>query len=292
MITTADIKNNFRFCKRAALFACAIFVFGCAHSHFDDALEIDFEPDALKSSSAVKALVYKVVAEYPHDYKCFTQGLFFLENTLYESCGQYGNSRVQSFLLTDFFTDKKNVQLNRKAMLSRKVFAEGFAHHDGQFVVLSWRQQQAHVFDEKFRPVNSLRYQGQGWGLTHDKKYWLMSNGSAQISERDSDDFSLIKKWTVTRSGKPVKFLNELEFAHGLLIANVWMSNEIFFIDPSNRSVIATMDLSELVAQQKAGPERVLNGIAYFDANDTLWVTGKNWKKIYELDIDWGQLAP
>jgi glutaminyl-peptide cyclotransferase len=224
---------------------------------------------------------YKIVQSYPHDSKAFTQGLFFDGGYLYESTGLYGTSTVRKVSIDDGKVQK----LHR---MSRRHFGEGSVGWNGKIYVLTWRQQTGFVIDQhSFRVERQFYYRGEGWGLTHNGHALIMSDGTDKLRYLDPDSFNEIKEVSVTLDGNPVPRINELEWIEGEIFANVWQSDLILRIDPETGKVKGIIDLTGII-EDGIVPDRrnnVLNGIAYDPATKRLFVTGKNWPTLFEIEL-------
>lgn len=234
-------------------------------------------------AQAAPLLNFRVVQTFPHDPAHFTQGLLLHEGRLYESAGGYGVSAL-------YEKDLRSGKTLRARKLARSIFGEGLALLDERLYQISWRNQRGAVYDLQLKPLREFEYQGEGWGLTDDGHSLLMSNGSSHLSWRDAETFAERRNVQVRDGAAPVTLLNELEHARGLIFANVWMSNRIAVIAPDSGAVRAWLDLSSLLERfdKPAGwnaAEHVLNGIAYDEAHDRFYVTGKCWPVLFELDI-------
>lgn len=232
------------------------------------------------ASAEPTRLEYTVINTYEHNTDHFTQGFLFHEGRLYESTGLYGESQLIRY------ADDFSAPRIRRA-LEPRYFGEGIAVHQGQLYLLTWQSQTGFVYDPSaFAPLGSFNYQGQGWGLTSDGETLWMSNGSATLNQIDTNG-DVLGSLLVTIDNRPLDRLNELEYVEGLIIANRWYDNSIYLIDSTNGEVTAQIDLSELAIPQLSGrPENVLNGIAWNPETQTLWITGKNWSQIYELEVE------
>lgn len=232
---------------------------------------------------------YEVVKTYPHDPKAFTQGLVFRDGFLYESTGQEGESTLRKVNLD---TGK----ILQKHELPPEVFAEGIAILGDKIYQVSWRDQTAWVYNlSDFSLLREARYSGQGWGLTHDGTNLLLSDGTHVIRVIDPETFQTVRTIVVRDdTGRPLMKLNELEMVKGEIWANVWHSeeigkpNHIARIDPASGELKGWIDLSGISPEDQRGEdksENTLNGIAYDEASDRIFVTGKNWKNLYEIRL-------
>lgn len=238
---------------------------------------------SLFASSCVNAKVrqYKaqVVAEYPHDRTSYTQGLFFYDGQMYESTGLNGKS---TFRKVDIRTGKALFRLN----FDRRYFLEGSVEKDGNIYMLTWQNNVAFVYDAKtLKYKKSYSYPREGWGLTTDGKTLIASDGSANLYFLD-DDFRTARKLTVRLNGRPVNDLNELEYIDGKIWANVYLTDLIVIINPADGNVEATVDCSGLLPSRlRYDDTDVLNGIAYNPQNGKIYLTGKNWCRLYEIKL-------
>ncbi len=224
---------------------------------------------------------YRVIETYPHATDAFTQGLFFDEDTLYESTGQYGMSSLRR-------VDLKTGEVLQQTPLPMSHFGEGAAMADGDIFVLSWREGTAFRFDAKnFTLENNYAYEGEGWGLTFNGEELVMSDGGNQIRFLDPMTFEETRRLTVTLRGNPLPNLNELEWVDGELFANVWKTEAIVRIDPKSGAVTGIIDLRGLLADEDIVPGEtdVLNGVAYKGEENVIYVTGKNWPKLFKIQL-------
>jgi glutaminyl-peptide cyclotransferase len=235
------------------------------------------------SPAREKISQYEIVATHPHDASAFTQGLAILDGKLLESRGQFGRSAVTISTI-------KTAAVRRRRDVEAKYFAEGLAVAGDRIVQLTWQSGIAFVYDTALERRGEFRYNGQGWGLAHDGRNWLMSDGSNRIAVRRSEDFSLDHEVRVMDGGKPVWQLNELEYAEGKLYANVWHTDRIAEIDPATGVVESWFDFSAL---RQAFPkpadwdenEHVLNGIAFDPSTRHFYLTGKCWPVVFEVRL-------
>ena len=229
----------------------------------------------------VKYYKAEVIGSYPHDASAYTQGLFFDNGILYESSGQYGES---SF---------RRVDLNTGATLLRidpdpGIFDEGSVTMDGLVYLLSWREQVCLVYDiETFNLLSSFSYYGEGWGLTTDGESLIMSDGSSTLVYRDPMTFVERRRVNVTFEGKPVPYLNELEYIDGKIWANVYGLDYIIIIDGESGVVEGRIDCRDLLEKKYRGKgEDVLNGIAYNPVDGSVYLTGKYWPRMYKVRLN------
>jgi glutamine cyclotransferase len=223
---------------------------------------------------------FEVKNSYPHDREAFTQGLVFHDGLLWESTGQYGSSSLRRVEL-------KTGRVVKSVPVAREFFAEGMTVFGGKVYQLTWQEQRAFVYDAKtFRRIGEFTYVGEGWGLTHDGESLVMSDGTSTLRLLDPATFAVRRTVQVADNGRPVSQLNELEYVRGEIYANVWQEDRVARIDPGTGRVTAWIDFAGLLSKSEArGDEDVLNGIAYDEAGDRLFVTGKLWPKLFEVRL-------
>lgn len=231
------------------------------------------------SGSEVTQYRLEVVAEHPHDVESYTQGLFFDAGKLYESTGLKGKS---TFRVVDLQTGKALKRLD----FDKKYFLEGSVIFDGNLYLLTWEDRVAFVYDASTLEYKSAhRYPRQGWGLTTDGKHLIASDGTANLYFLDSD-LKLDHKVLVKLEDRPVRWLNELEYIDGKVWANVYTTDEIVIINPRNGKVEGIIDCSGLLPRNlRTATTDVLNGIAYNPENGKIYLTGKNWPRMYEIKL-------
>lgn len=226
-------------------------------------------------------LGYTVVRSYPHDAQAFTQGLIYRDGVLYESTGLNGRSSVRRVRL-----DTGEV-LQQKAVDTR-YFGEGLVDWADSLIQLTWQTNVAFVYSRKtFALENTFTYPGEGWGLTHDGRRLIMSDGTASLRFLDPATFRELSRVRVTASGRAVDMLNELEFIRGEVWANVYQTDRIAIINPATGRVRAWLDLTGLLPVGSVGQD-VLNGIAYDASGDRIFVTGKLWPRLFEIRVRQG----
>lgn len=246
--------------------------------------------NSAKTSGGVPVYTYEIVNTFKHDPKAFTEGLFFHNGFLYESTGQEEKSNLRRVELE---TGKVLQQFN----IPKESFGEGTTILNGKIYQLTWRDETAFVYDaETFKLLNQFDYQGDGWGLTNDGKNLYMTDSTHIIRVIDPETFKTIRTVAVFREdGKPLMQINELEFVKGEIWSNVWHSedpeilgkpNHIARIDPNSGKLLGWIDLGGISPEDvERNNENTLNGIAYDAAADRIFVTGKNWKKLFEIKV-------
>jgi glutamine cyclotransferase len=242
------------------------------------------DPDIVPAKTPV--IAYTIVAEYPHDTSAYTQGLEFYNGKLYESTGDY---EASSLRITDYKTGK----VEKKHMMGTStIFGEGITFFKNRLYQLTWENNIVYVYDIKdiTKPVKTLKWPYDGWGLTHNSTDLIISDGTYKLYFVNADNFRLKSTISVTENGNPVYYLNELEYIDGFVYANVYQSDYIVKIDPESGHVVGKIDLPNL--KQKFFADKItnrtdfLNGIAYDSATKNLVVTGKRWPKLFELKLN------
>lgn len=231
------------------------------------------------TDAGVKEYELEVVAEYPHDTGSYTQGLFFHEGQMYESTGLHGRS---TFRKVDVETGEALEKLN----FDKKYFVEGSVIWNGNLYILTWESRVAFVYDaETLEYKSSWKYPREGWGITTDGKQLIASDGTANLYFMD-ENFAQKKKVLVTIEDRPVRFLNELEYIDGKIWANVYTADEIVVINPKDGKIEGVIDCRGLLPRNLHTAETdVLNGIAYNPEDGKIYLTGKNWPKLYEVRL-------
>ena len=224
---------------------------------------------------------YRVVTEYPHDRRAFTQGLAYVDGVLYEGTGLYGESTLRR-------VDLETGELLQGVGLSEEYFGEGIAVVDDRIYQLTWRNGVCVVFDrETFEFQEVFTYPTEGWGLTTDGERLIMSDGTNRLFIRDPETFAELDTIDVYEGPQAIWSLNELEIVDGEIWANVWHTDRIARIDPETGQVTGWIDLTGLLSERdrERHPVDVLNGIAYDPETDRLFVTGKLWPKLFEIEV-------
>ena len=222
---------------------------------------------------------YRVVRSYPHDREAYTQGLVYRDNVFYESTGLNGRSSLRKVRVET----GEVLQIRR---LDPQYFGEGLAVVGSNLIQLTWQTEVGFVYDlATFEPRGTFSYTGEGWGLTYDEKRLVMSDGSPVLRFLDPATFKETGRLTVKDAGMPVEQLNELEIVKGEIYANVYQTHRIARISPQSGQVVGWIDLTGLLSARESAGVDVLNGIAYDAAKDRLFVTGKLWPKVFEIQV-------
>lgn len=220
----------------------------------------------------------RVVRSFPHDPDAFTQGLVFHDGHLYESTGRWGASSLRQVEL-------ETGRVLRMVGLPREHFGEGLTLWRDRLILLTWTSGTGFVYDLRtFAEAGRFSYEGEGWGLTHDGRHLLMSDGGDSLRRLDPETFAEAGRVPVMDQGVPLARLNELEFVRGEVWANVFGQERIARIDPQSGEVRSWIDLSGMFGEhRRSSPAAVLNGIAFDAAGGRIFVTGKLWSKVYEI---------
>jgi glutamine cyclotransferase len=224
---------------------------------------------------------YRIVHVYPHDPNAFTQGLVYVDGKLYESTGLNGRSSLR-------MVDLSSGQVLQRYDLPTEYFGEGLTNWGSDLVQVTWKAGTGFVYDQfSFALRRTFHYEGEGWGLTRDEKALILSDGTSIIRFLDPKSFREVKRISVhDGSGHPVMELNELEYIHGEIYANIWQTDKIVRISPLAGTVLGWIDLSGLMDKRGlAASDAVLNGIAFDSKADRLFVTGKLWPKLFEIKV-------
>jgi len=249
----------------------AVFVFSCLNP-----------PGCLipGNSDVIPVYTYNITNTYPHDRDAFTQGLVFEDGVLYDGTGLYGQSTL------------RRVELETGAILQIRelpdqFFGEGITIYGDKIIQLTWQSNVGFVYDKNsFELLQQFNYSTEGWGITHDETCLIMSDGTSTLHFLDPQTFEEISQLEVFANDDPVTRLNELEYVQGEIYANVWQTDRIARISPATGRVVGWIDLEGiLTAEDLSEPVDVLNGIAYDADTDRLFVTGKLWPKLFEIDL-------
>lgn len=225
-------------------------------------------------------LGYRVVKSFPHSTSIFTQGLEYRDNFLYESAGKYGESLILKRRLN-------STRIHKYRLMDKSVFGEGITLLADKLYQLSWKSQRGFIYNAATLELQKeFSYSGDGWGLTNNGQELIVSNGSSKILFLDLDSFKVKRTITVNLNGEPVDRLNELEWIEGYIYANIWTSSWIVIINPDSGNVVSYVNLANLLPSELTDKKTdVLNGIAYDRERKRLFVTGKYWPKLFQIEL-------
>ena len=227
---------------------------------------------------------YKLIKTYPHDIKAYTQGLEFINDTLYESTGQYGTSSLRK-------VDYKTGKVLKKLPINKSYFTEGITHFEEKIIQLTWKENIGFVYDRKtFKLLDTFEYNKspEGWGLCSDGNFLYKTDGSYKLWKIDPKTFEELESKDIVTHNNFISKVNELEYANGLIYANTYQFSKdvVIIIDPKTGIVIGVIDFSGLKQKVKNHNNiDVFNGIAFHPSKKTFFVTGKNWNKLFEVEI-------
>ncbi|MFC2056923.1 glutaminyl-peptide cyclotransferase [Chloroflexota bacterium] len=238
------------------------------------------EDEQKATPRSVPTYTFTILDSYIHDRDAFTQGLAFENGALYEGTGLHGKSSLRR-------VDLKTGNVLQVYTLPYEYFGEGITIFRDTVIQLTQRSKKGFVYDKNsFDVLREFTYETEGWGITHDGKRLIMSDGTSTLYFLDADTFEIIDHIQVHGNNKPINNLNELEFIDGQIYANIWLTENIAIIDPQDGRVTGWIDLSGILPPQSDGkPVDVLNGIAYDAANGRLFVTGKLWPQLFEIEL-------
>jgi glutaminyl-peptide cyclotransferase len=239
---------------------------------------IGFIP-AQRAGGSPPTFTYRVIQSYPHDRRAFTQGLIYRNGFLYEGTGMNGQSGVRKVKL-------ETGEVLQVHATPRQYFGEGITEWNGSIIQLTWQSEIGFVYDMKtFQQTKTFAYRGEGWGLTHDGSRLIMSDGSSSLRFLDPSSMQETGRLPVHDENGPIDNLNELEYVRGEILANVWQTDRIARISPKDGRVTGWIDLAGLLSPLERGGADVLNGIAYDEGRNRLFVTGKWWPRLFEIRL-------
>ena len=232
------------------------------------------------SSNVIPVYTYKVVNTYPHNRGAFTERLVFEDGVLYEGTGLHGYSTLRRVKL-------ETGEILQICELPRKFFGEGVTIYGNKIIQLTWQSHIGFVYNKySFKLLQEFNYPDEGWGITHDGKHLIMSDGTETLHFLDPETFEEISQIEVSANKIPVTRINELEFIKGEIYANIWLTERIARINPLTGQVVGWIDLKGILSpEDDSEAVDVLNGIAYDAKNNRLFVTGKFWPKLFEIDL-------
>jgi len=230
--------------------------------------------------NVVPVYTYKVINTYPHDRSAFTEGLVFENGVLYEGTGLHGYSTLRRVKL-------ESGEILQICELPPQFFGEGVTIYRNKIIQLTWQSHVGFVYDKySFKLLQEFNYPDEGWGITHDGKHLIMSDGTQTLHFLNPETFEEISQIEVFANDIPVNRINELEYIQGEIYANIWQTELIARIDPLTGQVIGWIDLKGILSpEDHSGTVDVLNGIAYDAKNSRLFVTGKYWPKLFEIEL-------
>jgi glutamine cyclotransferase len=265
------------------------FMVSCQSSSSPD-VDKSLPVPAVNNIPAPQPIMFKIEAVYPHDPSSYTQGLEFYKGKLYEGTGEWGTSRLR---VVDIKTGapEKNYLIPDSS-----IFGEGITIFKNKIYQLTWQNNKIFVYnvDDISHPVNTFTWNRQGWGATNDGNHIIISDGTSKLyfvqPDENRKEMKINKILTVADNMGEVDSLNELELIDGYVYANRWLTNNIVKIDTSNGYVVGVMNLTGLLHQYdpgaKIGDEAVLNGIAYDSTTKKIYITGKDWPKLFEMKFN------
>jgi glutamine cyclotransferase len=264
--------------KNLAFLAFAsVLLYACNH-HGEDSDTASVPTDA-------PVLNYTIGTQYPHDTLAFTQGLEFYKGELYEGTGEEEDAPLRSELRKlDLATGK----VLKKIDLDKKYFGEGITFFDDKIYQLTWQSHVVFQYDLDFKLLKTFQIPTEGWGLTHDHQYLIVSDGSSKIYFRDPTTLDTVRTINVSNNNGLVNNLNELEYIKGYIYANVWQTDYIVKIDPATGKVIGKADFTDLLKHHGLNVydlNDVLNGIAYDSVTNKTYITGKRWPAMFEVQF-------
>ena len=232
------------------------------------------------NSKVIPVYTYKIVNTYPHDRSAFTEGLVFEDGLLYEGTGLHGYSKLRRVKL-------ETGEILQIRELLPKFFGEGLTIYKNKIIQLTWQSNIGFVYDKySFKLLQEFNYPDEGWGITHDGKHLIMSDGTSTLHFLDPETFKEISQIEVYADNIPVTRINELEYIQGEIFANIWQTDRIARIDHLTGQVVGWIDLKGILSpEDDSEAVDVLNGIAYDAKNDRLFVTGKFWPKLFEIEL-------
>jgi glutamine cyclotransferase len=268
--------------KAYILTFCLLLIFitsmACLNSPSFDS---NLSPQSSISSPAPVSYTYKIVRTYPHDREAYTEGLAYSDGILYEGSGLNGKSSIRKVELQT----GKVLQIHN---VPAGFFGEGVTIYKDRLIELTWKSHTGFVYNkDNFELLQNFSYTTEGWGITHDGRRLIMSDGTSTLYFLDPDTFQTIGSIEVRDGKTPVRNINELEYIDGRIYANIWVTDKIAIIDPDNGLVTGWIDLSGILrGYNSTPPENTLNGIAYDSSNNRLFVTGKFWPYLFEIKTE------
>jgi glutamine cyclotransferase len=263
--------------------------FSCDNSSSPD-IDTSLPMPAVNNIPAAEPIMFKIEGVYPHDPKAFTQGLEFYKGKLYEGTGEWGTSNLR-------IVDIKSGAIEKNYLIpDSSIFGEGITIFKNKIYQLTWQNNKIFVYNlnEISHPIDSLKWNRQGWGATNDGTHIIISDGTSKLyfvqPDENKKEMKINKILTIADDRGEVDSLNELELIDGFVYANRWLTNDIVKIDTSTGYVVGKINLAGLLKQYdpsaKISEGAVLNGIAYDSSSKKIFITGKDWPKIFEIKLN------
>ena len=263
--------------KSIVYFLTFVVIFTQCSNENQESISVDLPP---QNKSELK---YKILHIYKHNPEYYCQGLEFFNGNLWEGTGNYGKSKIVEYNCQDG-------KIIRQKSNDSKYFGEGITIFNNNLFQLTWQEHQVFVYDLKLNLVKTFPWAEQGWGLTHNDSFLIVSTGSNIIYFVNPSDFKIVKQISVQFNGNPVNNINELEFVQGMIYANIYLTDKIVKIDAQTGNVVAEADFSNILSDagikknpKEIDPGFVLNGIAYNKTTNTFFITGKSWEEMFEI---------
>lgn len=266
------------------LLMLSIIIISCGNKELDKQNATYDEIPITRQTTAVKpppGANFEIIERINHDVAAYTQGLIYYNGYLYESTGHYGKSTIRKI-------DPKTGNILMKVAIPDAYFGEGITIYDDKIYVLTWESRLCLIVNiETFKIENTFSYVGEGWGLTHNENFLIMSDGTNLLRFIDPASKSVVKTLPVSYNSRAVKGLNELEYINGKIWANLYGEDRIAVIDPTTGGIDMVIDFGELRNYESKNPyAEVFNGIAYNKSDSSIYLTGKNWSGIARIKIN------
>lgn len=241
----------------------------------------DLQTNNVQKVKLPPTISWEIIETLPHDVNAYTQGLIYHDDYLYESTGHYGQSTIRKI-------NPETGQVLKKESIPDAYFGEGITILDNKMYMLTWESRLCLIINlETFKIENTFSYRGEGWGITDDGTFLIMSDGSNLLRYIDPTLRQVVKTLPVSYNGRPVSKLNELEFINGKIWANLYGEDRIAVIEPTTGAIEFVIDFSELRKSEKQNPfAEVFNGIAYDKNKNEIYLTGKNWSGLHKIKIN------
>ena len=242
----------------------------------DSVSAVNYSSFLITSDIIPTNLQYKIIKTFPHNSSYFTQGFEFYNGLLYEGTGNYGTSLIVSY-------NPSVGKIISSLKIKDQYFGEGITILNGKIYELTYKSRKGFVYDvNTFKKTGEFTFESkEGWGLCNDGKNLIMSDGTSKITYLDPSDFHIVKTVDVCDNKNVLNNINELEYVDGIIYANIWTTNTIIKFEASTGKVLAYMNMENLLSYIDNSSIDVLNGIAYNQKEDTFYLTGKFWPKMF-----------